>query len=403
MTTKANPIFMMFTYTASQSILVLLTPYHVLMKFDLGPSPMVRNTILKLSRVPSIPTQFRVRARLIVKSGRLLQFLTHLEISSVCQSTLIDYVTRLLHFCSWCQINQANWANHIQLDMNLVSFFEELFWKEASVSEGSKLMASLKFLYPQLTKTGNLGLPRTTRALLAWQKQRPSAQRVPLPWLCMCAILGFLIHTGRIETALCLLIQFITYMRPGVCDRLTVGQLVAPCAIAVRGYALWGIHLYPAEYLTPGKTGGYDLAVLLDTHLWLNPFLRTLIQGRPPHSPLWPVSGCRIRQDFMMAIQYLKLGCLCPCRYSLRHGGATHDLLSGQRSLIDVKARGHWRSDLSLARYAKPTRALKEMNMVPLSVLEYGQFVEANLEAIFHHRQSAVPPSETLIKSRVPQ
>jgi len=52
-------------------------------------------------------------------------------------------------------------------------------------------------------------------------------------------------------------------------------------------------------------------------------------------------------------------------------------------------------------RSAKPTRALKELNMVPTAVLEYGHFVETNLEAIFHHRLSAVPPEEHLIVQKL--
>ena len=134
------------------------------------------------------------------------------------------------------------------------------------------------------------------------------------------------------------------------------------------------------------------MSVLLDTHLWLTPFLVALTNRRSPHAPLWIVSGYHIRQDFMEAVQALHLDFLAPCQYALRHGGATHDFLPLQRSLADIKARGHWRSDASVARYAKPTHALKVLKSVHPTVLRYGKFVEESLEAVLHLQVVAPPP-----------
>jgi len=82
----------------------VLMSRHLMLKFVLGPSMMVRKTILNLVRVHSIPTVWRIQARLIVKTDQLQAYLTH----SLCR-----------------------------LDLNLVSFFKELFWKEASGTEDS--------------------------------------------------------------------------------------------------------------------------------------------------------------------------------------------------------------------------------------------------------------------------
>ena len=353
---------------------------------------MVRKTIVKIAKVSIIPSKFRIQAKSIIQTGQLNHLFTHLELTSIAASTLLDYLTRLLFLKHWATLNRLDWENATDLDMTLVLFFEELFWKQLAPSEGSKTLASLKFFYPQLSKLGGIQLPRSIRVLMSWEKSRPQAQRIPLPWLCLCAILGELIHRQRLVTALCLLIQFITYMRPGVCDRLTVAQLVPPSALMTGPNQFWGLHLYPVELLVPGKTGGYDLSVLLDTHPWLDPFLHVLIRGRSPEDSLWSLPGHVIRQDFLTAVINLQLSALNPCRYSLRHGGASHDALTGSRSLTEIKARGHWRSDLSVARYSKPTRALKELSLVRKSVLNYGKFVEDHLEAIFHLSLKAPPP-----------
>ena len=42
--------------------------------------------------------------------------------------------------------------------------------------------------------------------------------------------------------------------------------------------------------------------------------------------------------------------------YLLRHGGASEDLAENHRSIGSVKKRGAWRSDASVARYAKSGR-----------------------------------------------
>jgi len=115
-----------------------------------------------------------------------------------------------------------------------------------------------------------------------------------------------------------------------------------------------------------------------------------------PLDRLWTCSPSRIIALFEQAVQRLDLTALCPSRYSLRHGGASHDLLSGTRSLADIKFRGHWKSDNSLMRYAKATRALRDLHRVPPLVIKYGQMVADNLEDVFHQRVVPVPPELNL-------
>ena len=42
--------------------------------------------------------------------------------------------------------------------------------------------------------------------------------------------------------------------------------------------------------------------------------------------------------------------------YRMRHGGAFHDIVNGQRPVLEVKKRGRWANDKSLKRYAKGVR-----------------------------------------------
>jgi hypothetical protein len=202
---------------------------------------------------------------------------------------------------------------------------------------------------------------------------------------------------GEIAAAIMLLLQFRSYIRPGVFDALTVGQLVPPTPSAGHPYNLWSINLHPSENLIPGKTGFFDQAILLDTELWLDPFLRLLVTGRHPESPLWPITPGRLGFLFLSSVERLGMSSLRPVRYSLRHGGASDDLLTGFRTLLAVKRRGHWQSDNSLRRYGKEARASMELRKLSTSVVQYATDVNLNLEAIFHQARS--PPLPALLPS----
>ena len=71
--------------------------------------------------------------------------------------------------------------------------------------------------------------------------------------------------------------------------------------------------------------------------------------------------------------------------YSLRHGGASDDLLAGRRSLEQVRARGRWVSSSSLRRYTKATRLLRELQEVHGDVFSFGNFVMTQFTALVEH------------------
>ena len=197
-----------------------------------------------------------------------------------------------------------------------------------------------------------------------------------------------------------MLVQFRSYLRPGACDALRVSQLIAPTKAAGTGFQTWGLLLNPIEDKIPGKTGIFDSAVMLDTEMWMDPFYHMLTAHRNPHDLLWPIPTTTIIEKFNLAIQGLGLKELQPCRYSLRHGGASDDLLTGRRDLLSIKMRGQWRSDASLRRYAKQTRALNELRKMPKPVVQYGKLVSDRLEAVFHGLRLAPPMAKANPKKR---
>lgn len=372
------------------------TPRHgrkVRGRVDSDPVKFVKNLMDK-EELPL--SALRREAQRLANAKSLNRFMSKLEIESVSHSCLVDYLYRIMVFISMAVTNRRNWCDAPSLDLALVLTFDDMRAMLFSARDASKMSAAIKFMFPEVSRNGALSLPRAHRAVKTWMVRDPPAQRIPFPWLCLAAVLGVLLWENKIAIALPLLIQFVTYLRPGVCDAITVGQLVAPSPIAGTGFQLWGILLNPREMKKAGKTGGFDDAVLLDTHLSLHDFLKVLIHGKPLHAPLWGVTGAVIIENFKRVTNVLGMDAVDACRYRLRHGGAAHDLLSQCRSLTEIKSRGHWSSESSVKRYTKATRSLKLLSLVDKQVLEYGRQVSDQLERVLRRSVVLAPPPTRL-------
>lgn len=238
-----------------------------------------------------------------------------------------------MHEVSCRLIEVMLYLNH--LDHLVTMFLDEMFFRGRSSRDGSRLLAALKNYIPAISRFGTEALPRSRRALQSWTKAAPGMQRLPLPPVLFCAMLGHMMFHNRGWTAVKLFVHFRTYMRPGVCDGLLVSQLVPPTQLAGSYYNRWGFILNPTELGIPGKTGLWDEAVFLDTDPWMPSIFQALSQ-QPPRSPLWPVSAIATIDHFNFAVLELGLQELHPSRYSLRHGGASDDLLSRRRTVNEV-------------------------------------------------------------------
>ena len=144
---------------------------------------------------------FRMQARNLVTSRIAPFWMSFLESESISRSTLIDYLARILILIDWCQLNQRSWDSADTLDIVLLEFLDYLFWKCLPGSDGSKLLAAVKFIFPCTGRLGPLSLPRSHRAVGTWLTKRPPDQRVPLPWVALAAVLGVLCYQSDIVVA----------------------------------------------------------------------------------------------------------------------------------------------------------------------------------------------------------
>ena len=317
--------------------------------------------------------------------------LSFLEWRTVRGPTRQEYSRRVIRFVTWCCLHSMNWTTDDDLDSILVTLFDELFFKGMSAEEGTRLIAALCFFLPMLGRFGRGCLPRAHRSLRGWRLVDPQRERLPLPMVVIAAMVGHACHRGALVSGFKWWIQFRTYLRPGEAEKLLVSQLIPPTPAAGEQYANWSIIVAPEELEVPGKTGDLDESVVIDTDPELRPLLAAIFYHRHPSARLWGASA-EDPSAFAAAVAALHLQPLHPCRYALRHGGASEDLLTFQRDLAAIKKRGRLKTDSSLRRYAKEAKLSRELRNVHPLVVAYGRAVLVDLAGVISGERPQTPP-----------
>ena len=265
-------------------------------------------------------------------------------------------------------------------DTVVVSFMDYLHFQGRPAAHGEKLIAAIAFFLPAFGKYGRSGLPRAARSLRGWRKLMPPLTRLPLPWLPFLAIVHRIMAISW-EAAICLLLTYHCYLRPMESESLTAGQVVwAHSADGQRVHQL-GLILAPMHLAKATKTGQWEEAVLVDQMPEIILPLIWLKSQRAANDCLWPFRPGHLAALLREHSQALQLDALGITAYSLRHGGASHDLLRRARPLAEVKRRGRWLSDSSLKRYSKETKLIEVVSRLPAAALALGQFFHDHLSS----------------------
>jgi hypothetical protein len=313
--------------------------------------------------------------------------LSILEEAAVRPATRLQYITQLRLFRDWCQWTGRDWSNPQELDSILVEYFTSLYQDGLHRVAGGTTLAAIKHFLPTFGIDASCRFPRADRALKGWAKLAPGAQRLPLPRVAVFAIAGWLMSQNLHQMATFIMIAFTCYLRPGECFALRGRHLVPPRPDAGAQYQSWSILLHDSDLGIPGKTGLYDDAVVVDLDTFLWPVLTSLRATRQDFESLWDFTRFELSQAFSKACTQLGLNHLGPHLYSLRHGGASDDLLRRRRPHGEVKARGRWAADTSLKRYGKAARLQLEINQIAPVVMAFGQAIESRFVQCIIHQQ----------------
>ena len=302
-----------------------------------------------------------------------------------------DYYQRVQSFHTWVQQQGLPEATSVDALLGqTLDKLDEMFLDGCHHGEGEKLVAALTHTIPGLGANRVWAL-RTKNALSGWEKRGPGTSHAAPPKAAVWAMTGCMLHQGNVLSAAKTLLGLDSLCRPGELDYMKVKQLVPPNAAA--GAKHWALLLGLMESDDPSKSGEREESVILDSppFAWMDEVFAELVRGREPDAFLFPMAEDKPASVWNMAAKTLKIEELLSCRYCVRHAGASAFLLERVRTTADVKARGRWKSDSSMARYTKMSRAQALANAFPPAVLAYGLKVEAMAKDIFARR--VLPPA----------
>ena len=126
--------------------------------------------------------------------------------------------------------------------------------------------------------------------------------------------------------------------------------------------------------------------------LKLNPVWKQMVANREPLDKLFPSTQAEFCADVVATTEKLGMKhAVGFVAYSLRHAGASHDLLSRQRPMSEIKLRGRWNCDSSVQRYAHLlSHAQMSASLIDSAVLEFGATIMTDLE-LYMTGQKVVP------------
>lgn len=274
-----------------------------------------------------------------------------------------------------------------ELDAQVAKYFDKLFITGQGIETANAQVASLFDFMPELRRSRCGELPRSLTIVKTWGKRNAPRQRLPMPFFALRGTIGdFLAMSSQNLLALKWLTGFECHLRPGENDSLWVKMVIKPSQVSGPSYRSWGLLLAPHEDQVPSRTALYDEVMTFDTDPDVLPPLARLVTRCSGHERLWPMSPKEDFETFNSRAKRMGLDRVGVARYSLRHRGASNDILTKRRSLKNVMRRGRWQTDQSLRRYAKETRLLAEINKVNPDVMAIGGRVARRLGDILDGR-----------------
>ena len=113
-----------------------------------------------------------------------------------------------------------------------------------------------------------------------------------------------------------------------------------------------------------------------------------------PEQLLFGLSYQQYRAAFLRAAEVAGCACLLPHPYSVRHGGASHEVYLFRRPRQDAQKKGRWRTHTSVARYEKKhARLLKQLAAMPDESRRHADHIEWYLvPLLLSKRRAPAPP-----------
>ena len=308
-----------------------------------------------------------------------------------------QYLTALTQFLAWLLEKTIASRTREQWDHLLLDRIQHLWDEGAPRALAERTIANLMWAAPSLRGKPSISFPNATAAVAGWLKQEPGMSRPPVPFIVARAIAMFLLQAKKPLHSLAIVFLFETYFRASEGLATLALSIVPPAPMEARTRQCVAILAMPTEMEEVSKTGETDISVLLDLprQADVGKVLIRLAATIRQMERVFPISYQELRQALMYAVAELKLDGLSISLHGLRHGGASHDRSSNERTAAEVQMRGGWRQATSVKRYEKAARLNRQLALIPevskARVYQLAKQLNDNFEKLYAE-QLKLPP-----------
>ena len=187
----------------------------------------------------------------------------------------------------------------------------------------------------------------------------------------------------RHEAALGLATFFVCYFRPTEGAEVKEEDLV----LSLNNEDSHAINLHPASRGEQSKVGVCDETFALDSQELpeLGAALAYLKTGQPK-ARRFKLSKHQLRAYWNRALVRLEIKELKLNLYAIRHCGPSHDRRKKYRGLAEVKKRGRWISDKSMARYEAHARVVQEFQKFSVNLQQKARASATKVRAYINQK-----------------
>ena len=191
---------------------------------------------------------------------------------------------------------------------------------------------------------------------------------------CLFGMAMVMMGLGEFSGAFALLLGFHLYLWPSEITGVRWKHAISPAGVHCGGGSRWWaiiLHLYEEGH--PSKTNVYDECVMIDQDQFRSQesILQPTEKEKDPNARMLELKHhTSFASLFDHAARRLKLAPK-PVTYQIRHSCPSHDRANHLRPVAEVKKRGRWASDSSVARYEKAGRVNEVFNKLGVETQQF--------------------------------
>lgn len=303
----------------------------------------------------------RQAARGVVPARQLLRR------GTVKKATLAAYTTAVERFETWARRRRLPLNELREADLALTLYFSECYLEGERPAAGRYTRYGYLLLRTNCDGDRNGDMPESRRALQGWTSLDPGLTRDPLPDIVVHWIASWLVDHDELEAAFAMMLQYDTYGRPSEILNLMRLDFTTPQPAAGPLFSNdWTVNLANSASGRGRKNGELDDSVRIGSpgRLWMRDATQLYLDGCHRPGRIFRLTLSHYERLFRSAAKALGLVALKPCPHAVRHSGPSHDTWTRALQLSEVKKRGGWKHDKSVARYEKHAKLLRQLELM---------------------------------------